>query len=81
MGSLIYLGIMIAFLFVVKAVLSRMEEMSEKRKKRAERRLILSRMEEMSEKRKKRAERRLKVRNYQTIDYTGFNPETGRYEN
>jgi hypothetical protein len=39
MGSLIYLGIMIAFLFVVKAVLSRMEEMSEKRKKRAERRL------------------------------------------
>jgi hypothetical protein len=61
MGSLIYLGIMIAFLFVVKAVLSRMEEMSEKRKKRAE--------------------RRLKVRNYQTIDYTGFNPETGRYEN
>ncbi len=38
MGSLIYLGIMIAFLFVVKAVLSRMEEMSEKRKKQAERR-------------------------------------------
>jgi len=61
MGSLIYLGIMIAFLFVVKALLSRMEEMSEKRKKRAER------LE--------------KVRNYQTIDYTGFNPETGIYEN
>jgi hypothetical protein len=61
MGSLIYLGIMIAFLFVVKAVLSRMEEMSEERKKRAE--------------------KREKVRNYQTIDYTGFNPETGRYEN
>jgi len=38
MGSLIYLGIMIAFLFVVKAVLSRMEEMSEKRKKQAEKR-------------------------------------------
>jgi len=38
MGSLIYLGIMIAFLFVVKAVLSIMEEMSEKRNKRAERR-------------------------------------------
>ena len=38
MGSLIYLGILIAFLFVVKAVLSRMEEMSEKRKKQAERR-------------------------------------------
>lgn len=61
MGSLIYLGIMIAFLFVVKAVLSRMEEMSEKRKKQAE--------------------KREKVRNYQTIDYTGFNPITGKYEN
>ena len=61
MGSLIYLGIMIAFLFVVKAALSRMEQMSERRKERAE--------------------KREKVRNYQTIDYTGFNPETGRYEN
>lgn len=61
MGSLIYLFIMIAFLFVVKAVLSRMEEMSEKRKKRAE--------------------RREKVRNYQTISYENFNPQTGRYEN
>ena len=61
MGSLIYLGIMIAFLFVVKAVLSKMEQISEKRKERAE--------------------KREKVRNYQTIDYTGFNPETGRYEN
>ena len=50
-----------AFLFVVKAVLSKMEQISEKRKERAE--------------------KREKVRNYQTIDYTGFNPETGRYEN
>lgn len=61
MGSLIYLGVMIAFLFVVKALLSRIEEMSEKRKERAE--------------------KREKVRNYQTIDYTGFNPLTGKYEN
>lgn len=61
MDKVIYLGIMIGFLFVVKALLSRMEEMSEKRKKARE--------------------RREKVRNYQTIDYTGFNPETGRYEN
>jgi len=38
MDKVIYLGIMIAFLFVVKALLSRMEEMSEKRKKRAEKR-------------------------------------------
>lgn len=38
MDKIIYLGVMIGFLFVVKAVLSRMEEMSEKRKKRAERR-------------------------------------------
>ena len=60
MDKIIYLGVMIAFLFVVKALLSRMEEMSEKRKKRDE--------------------KREKVRNYQTIDYTSFNPETGRYE-
>ena len=38
MDKIIYLGVMIGFLFVVKAVLSRMEEMSEKRKKRAEKR-------------------------------------------
>ena len=61
MDKVIYLVIMIGFLFVVKTLLSRMEEMSEKRKK-------------MRDKREK-------VRNYQTIDYTGFNPETGRYEN
>ena len=61
MDKIIYLGVMIGFLFVVKALLSRMEEMSEKRKKVRE--------------------KREKVRNYQTIDYTGFNPETGKYEN
>ena len=32
MDKVIYLVIMIGFLFVVKALLSRMEEMSEKRK-------------------------------------------------
>ena len=61
MEKIIYLGVMIAFLFVVK--------------------VLLTRMEEMSERRKERAERRGKVRNYETIDYTGFNPNTGRYEN
>ena len=61
MEKVIYLGVMIAFLYVVK--------------------ILLTRMEEMSERRKKRAERREKVRTYQTIDYTGFNPNTGRYEN
>ena len=38
MDKIIYLGIMIGFLFIVKALLSRMEEMSEKRKKQAEKR-------------------------------------------
>ena len=52
---------MISFLFVVK--------------------VLLSRIEEMFEKRKKVREKREKVRNYQTIDYTGFNPITGKYEN
>lgn len=61
MDKIIYLGIMIGFLFIVKALLSRMEEMSEKRKKVRE--------------------KREKVRNYETIDYTNFNPNTGRYEN
>ena len=60
MDKFIYLGVMIAFLYVVK--------------------VLLSRMEEISEKRKKRVEKREKVRNYQTIDYTGFNPITGKYE-
>lgn len=38
MDKVIYLGIMIGFLFVVKVLLSRMEEMSEKRKKVREKR-------------------------------------------
>ena len=61
MEKVIYLCVMIAFLFVVK--------------------ILLTRMEEMSEKRKKVREKREKVRNYETIDYTNFNPNTGRYEN
>ena len=61
MEKVIYLGVMIAFLYVVK--------------------VLLTKMEEMSEKRNKVRERREKVRNYETIDYTGFNVETGRYEN
>ena len=61
MDKIIYLGVMIAFLYVVK--------------------VLLTKMEERSERRKERAERREKVRTYQTIDYTGFNPNTGRYEN
>ena len=44
-------------------------------------RALFIRMEYRAEERKKRAERREKVRNYETIDYTGFNPITGRYEN
>lgn len=61
MEKVIYLVIMIGFLFVVKAILSRMEEMSEKRKKVRE--------------------RRERVRNFETISYENFNPQTGRYEN
>ena len=44
-------------------------------------RALFIRMEERSERRKKIAEKREKVRNYETIDYTGFNPESGKYEN
>lgn len=61
MDKFIYLGVMIAFLYVVK--------------------VLLTKMEERSEYRNKVRERREKVRNYETIDYTGFNPNTGRYEN
>lgn len=43
-------------------------------------RALFIRMEERSERRKKIAEKREKVRNYETIDYTGFNPESGKYE-
>lgn len=61
MDKFIYLGVMISFLYVVK--------------------VLLTKMEERSEYRNKVRERREKVRNYETIDYTGFNPNTGRYEN
>ena len=61
MDKFIYLGVMIAFLYVVK--------------------VLLTKMEERSEYRNKVREKREKVRNYETIDYTGFNPNTGRYEN
>lgn len=61
MEKVIYLGVMIGFLFVVRALFIRMEERSERRKKIAE--------------------KREKVRNFETIDYTGFNPESGKYEN
>ena len=44
-------------------------------------RALFLRMEYRAEERRKRAEKREKVRNYETIDYTGFNPNTGRYEN
>ena len=61
MDKFIYLGVMISFLYVVK--------------------VLLTKMEERSEYRNKLREKREKVRNYETIDYTGFNPNTGRYEN
>jgi len=61
MDKIIYLGVMISFLYVVK--------------------VLLTKMEERSEYRNKVRERREKVRNYETIDYSGFNPNTGRYEN
>ena len=61
MDKFIYLGVMIAFLYVVKVLLTKMEERSE----------YINKVRE----------RREKVRNYETIDYTGFNPNTGRYEN
>lgn len=61
MDKFIYLGVMISFLYIVK--------------------VLLTKMEERSEYRNKVRERREKVRNYETIDYTNFNPNTGRYEN
>lgn len=61
MEKIIYLGVMISFLYVVK--------------------VLLTKMEERSEYRNKVREKREKVRNYETIDYTNFNPNTGRYEN
>lgn len=61
MDKIIYLGIMIAFLFIVRALFIRMEERSKYREK-------------MEHKRRN-------ARFYETIDYTNFNPETGKYEN
>ena len=57
----IYLGVMIGFLFVVRALFIRMEERAKYREK-------------MEHKRRN-------ARFYETIDYTNFNPETGKYEN
>ena len=59
--KIIYLGVMIGFLFVVRALFIRMEERAKYRKK-------------MEHKRRN-------ARFYETIDYTNFNPETGKYEN
>jgi len=61
MDKVIYLGVMIGFLFAVRALFIRMEERSKYR----------SKME---------AKRR-NARFYETIDYTNFNKETGKYEN
>ena len=61
MDKIIYLGVMIGFLFVVRALFIRMEERAKYREK-------------MEHKRRN-------ARFYETIDYTNFNPETGKYEN
>jgi hypothetical protein len=61
MEKVIYLGVMIGFLFVVRALFIRMEERSKYRDK-------------METKRRN-------ARFYETIDYTNFNKETGKYEN
>ncbi len=61
MEKVIYLGVMIGFLFVVRALFIRMEERAKYRS-------------EMETKRRN-------ARFYETIDYTNFNKETGKYEN
>jgi hypothetical protein len=61
MDKVIYLGVMIGFLFVVRALFIRMEERAKYRNK-------------METKRRN-------ARFYETIDYTNFNKETGKYEN
>lgn len=38
-------------------------------------------LDNLKEKRRIREQRRLNARFYETIDYTNFNPETGKYEN
>ena len=44
-------------------------------------RALFIRMEYRAEERRKRAEKRERVRNFETINYENFNPQTGRYEN
>lgn len=61
MEKIIYLGIMIGFLFVVRALFNYFEERANYKKK-------------MENKRRN-------ARFYETIDYTNFNHETGKYEN
>jgi hypothetical protein len=61
MDKVIYLGILIAYFLIVRALFIRMEYRAEERRKRAE--------------------KRERVRNFETINYENFNPQTGRYEN
>ena len=44
-------------------------------------RALFIRMEYRDKERKKRAERRERTRNFESINYDNFNPNTGRYEN
>lgn len=60
MEKIIYLGIMIGFLFVV--------------------RVLFNYFEERSNYNKKMENKRRNARFYETIDYTNFNPESGKYE-
>lgn len=60
MDKVIYLGILIAYFLIVRALFIRMEYRAEERRKRAE--------------------KRERVRNFETINYENFNPQTGRYE-
>jgi hypothetical protein len=61
MDKVIYLGILISYFLIVRALFIRMEYRAEERRKRAE--------------------KRERVRNFETINYENFNPQTGRYEN
>lgn len=60
MEKIIYLGIMIGFLFVV--------------------RVLFNYFEERSNYNKKMENKRRNARFYESIDYTNFNPESGKYE-
>ena len=61
LDKIIYLGVMIGFLFVV--------------------RVLFNYFEERANYKKKMEHKRRNARFYETIDYTNFNPETGKYEN